>query len=297
MTEMTTERAIHPQAFPEQVKFTYAHQGQSWFRRQLIRSVEKASGSGHFRQLYCDWVAKGAVGNPFEDAVHRLKFRIELAGTPLGEVTRKGGLLLVANHPFGIADGLAMGWLATKMRREVRILTHSLLCTVPEFRSHLLPVDFGETFDARRKTASTRRQATDLLAEGGAVVIFPGGSVATSNRPFSRPAAELPWHPFVARLAITQGTTVVPVYFHGQNSLWFQLASHVSYPLRIALLFHETRRRMGSELSMTIGEPLTSDDLGALPRSDIAGALRQDCLNLGSANSTEEFHWPGHIRW
>jgi putative hemolysin len=281
----------------EQVQFTYAHKDQSWFRRQLIRSVEVISGSHHFKRLYLDWVASGAVGNPFEVAIRLLKFRIELGGTPLAKLPQKGGLLLVANHPFGIADGLVLGWLATQLRSDVRILTHSLLCAAPEFRPYLLPVDFGETPDARRRTATTRFLAADLLANGGCVVIFPSGSVATSNRPFSRPAAEMPWHPFVARLAIKDDVSVLPVYFHGQNSFWFHLASHVSYPLRVALLFNETRKRIGRYIPITVGTPMTSYDFAALPRSDIAAALRKQCLDLGNANSTEAFRWPSYIRW
>lgn len=142
-----------------------------------------------------------------------------------------------------------------------------------------------------------RRRATDALEAGAAVVIFPGGSVATSNRPFSRPAAELPWHPFVARLALTDGTRVVPVYFHGQNSLLFQLASHVSYALRVAMLFGETRRRIGDDIPMTVGTPIEARDLSALPRSEVAHALRRTCLLLGDTDPGEAFCWPSHISW
>lgn len=281
----------------EPVRFSYAHDGQSPFRRWLITSIERASGSRHLKRLYDDWVAAGAEGNPFDVAMNLLQFRPDLHGTPLPALPREGGLLLVANHPFGIADGLALGWLATQLRDQVQILTHSLLCAVPEFRPYLLPVDFGETPQARRTSAATRRTAADLLRSGGAVVIFPGGSVATSNRPFSRSAAELPWHPFVARLALTPETSVIPIHVHGQNSLGFQLASHVSYPLRIAMLFHETRRRIGSDIRMTIGAPMGPSELEVLPRPDIATALRSRCLTLGDADPEDTFHWPRHIRW
>jgi putative hemolysin len=216
---------------------------------------------------------------------------------PLASIPKEGGVLLVANHPFGVADGLALGWLATQLRKDVRILTHSSLCRVPEFEPYLLPVDFAETPEARRRTATMRRRATDALEAGAAVVIFPGGSVATSNRPFSQPAAELPWHPFVARLALTDGTRVVPVFFHGQNSLLFQLASHVSYALRVAMLFGETRRRIGDDIPMTVGTPIEARDLAAVPRPDVADTLRRTCLALGDADPEDTFAWPGHIRW
>jgi putative hemolysin len=282
---------------PERVEFTYSHDGQPWLRRQMICAIERVSGSGHFRDLYEDWVASGSDGNPFDAALAGLNIRIGLSGTPVADISKTGGVLLVANHPFGIADGLSLGWLASQLRQDVRILTHSLLCAAPEFRPYLLPVDFAETPEARRRSATARRRAVEVLENGGAVAIFPGGSVATSNRPFHRPAAELPWHSFVARLATTEGISVVPVHFQGQNSHLFQLASHVSYPLRIALLFHETRRRIGGEIAMTVGDPLPSSDIAVMPRAEIAPALRKACLDLGGADASEAFQWPRHIRW
>ncbi len=297
MAETAIERLGPLPAPTERVAFTYAHDGQSWFRRQLIGAVELASGSRHLERLYDAWVASGAQGNPFDAALRLLELRIELAGTPPASIPRDGGVLLVANHPFGVADGLALGWLATQLRRDVRILTHASLCRVPEFEPYLFPVDFAETAEARRRTAAMRRKATDALDAGAAVVIFPGGSVATSNRPFRRPAAELPWHPFVARLALTAGTHVVPVFCHGQNSRLFQIASHMSYSLRVAMLFGETRRRIGSDVSMTVGAPIEARDLAALPRADVATALRRTCLALGAVDPDESFAWPRHIRW
>ena len=281
----------------ESLRFTYANKDQSWFRRNLIGTVERLSGSHSLEQLYYDWVALGAEGNPFDVAMEKLRFKMVLDGTSRASVPREGGLLLIANHPFGIADGLALGWLATQLREEVRILTHSLLCRAPEFQPFLLPVDFAETSEARRRSATTRRMATDLLKSGGAVVIFPGGSVATSNQPLRRPAAELPWHPFVTRLALTEDTTVLPVHVHGENSSMFHLASHLSYPLRVALLFRETRRRMGGDMHLTLGAPMGPQELAQLPRSDMADTLRRRCLELGHADPDETFVWPSYIKW
>lgn len=279
------------------IRFTYANRNQSWLRRNIINSIERLSGSRYLEQLYFDWVASGAQGNPFDAAIQKLKFPMALNGVSMDSVPSEGGLLLVANHPFGLADGLALGWLATQLRESVCILTHSLLCRVPEFRPFLLPVDFGETSQARRNSAKTRRMAADLLKSGGAVVIFPGGSVATSNQPFRRPAAELPWHPFVTRLALTENTTVLPVHVHGQNSSLFQVASHVSYPLRAALLFRETRRRMGGDMRMTLGTPVMANELARFTRSEITDIFRRRCLELGDADPEETFVWPSYIKW
>jgi putative hemolysin len=215
-------------------------------------------------------------------------------------VPEAGGLLLVANHPFGVVDGLTIGHLGMQLRNNVRIMTNSQLCRVPEVDPHLLPVDFSGTPEARRLTGETRRRAAALLAQGQVVAIFPAGGVATANRPVRGRAVDAPWHPFVGRLATIPGVTTLPVNFSGQNSRLFQIASHLSYPLRIALVFHETRRRMAQPVEMTIGAPITSDELRRLDRDAVTTELRRRVMALASpalSDPDEHYVWPSHIRW
>ncbi len=288
---------------PPQVSFTYSHPGQSLFRRGLIRAVEILSGQPQLQRLYTDWAACGKRPGEsvFDAALRLLKTRPEVTGLHhLAGLPQKGGLLLVANHPFGIVDGLAIGRLGMQLRGNVRIMTNSLLCKVPEVDPHLLPVDFSGTPEARRLTGETRRRAAELLSQGKVVAIFPGGNVATANRPLVGRAVESPWHPFIGRLATLPGVTTLPVHFAGQNSRMFQIVSHLSYPLRIALIFSETRRRIGCPVALTLGAPIPADDLRQLDRQNVAEELRRRTLQLAKValtNVDEVFDWPAHIRW
>ena len=287
---------------PCPVDFTYSHPGQSVFRRGLIRAVEWLSGQPQLRQRYLDWSEAGKRPGEtvFEAALRVLQLRPEFSGAALPQIPTTGGLLIVANHPFGIVDGLALGHLGMALRGNVRILTNSLLCRVPEVDPHLLPVDFSGTPQARRLTAETRRKAADLLARGQVVAIFPAGGVSTANRPLRGQAVDSPWHPFVGRLATVPGTTVLPVHVAGQNSRLFQIASHTSYPLRVALIFHETRRQIGRPVRMTLGRPIPAEDLRALDRDQVATELRRRTMALASPALTdpdEHYVWPKHIRW
>lgn len=284
-------------------QFTYSHSGQSRFRRGLIRTVERLSGRPRLHRMYCDWQASGqrAEESVFAAALRLLDVRLQIEGE--GHLTRiptKGGLLIVANHPFGILDGLTIGQLGMRLRGNAQILTNSLLCQVPEIAPHLLPVDFSGTPEARRLTSATRRRAGELLAEGKVVAIFPAGGVATANSPVKGRACDAEWHPFVGRLATIPGVTTLPVHFSGQNSRLFQIASHLSYPLRVALIFHETRRRMGRPLCLTVGAPIASTDLESVARTDIAGHLRRQTMALAGsrgADPDEVFIWPSHVKW
>jgi putative hemolysin len=218
----------------------------------------------------------------------------------LDRVPHEGGLLIVANHPYGVIDGLALGHLGMLLRGNVHILASSLLCRVPEIEPHLLPVDFASTAKARRLTAESRRKATELLDQGKVVAIFPAGGVATANRPFFGPAMDSAWHPFVGRLASVIGTTVLPVHIAGENSRLFQIASHTSYPLRVALIFNETRRRLGLPIHLSIGKPISAECFSASDRDSIAAELRRRCMALAGptlADPDEQFVWPSYIRW
>lgn len=288
---------------PLAVRFTYSHAGQSRFRRGLIRSVERLSGREALQALYLDWARHGrrAHETVFDAALRMLNVQLDLCGqTDLARIPSEGGLLVVANHPFGILDGLAMGQLAMRLRGNAQILTNSLLCQVPEIAPHLLPVDFSGTPEARRLTSATRRRAVDLLAQGKVVVMFPAGGIATANAPVTGRACDAEWHPFTGRLATIPGVTTLPVHFQGQNSRLFQIASHLSYPLRVAMIFHETRRRMGKTLPMQLGTPIPAKSLDNLPRGEVAGTLRRRTMDLAPnplRDPDEVYHWPQHVRW
>ena len=78
------------------------------------------------------------------------------------------------------------------------------------------------------------------------MIVFPSGGIATTPKLFSREATEEPWAPLVGQLVRRTKASVLPVFFDGQNSPLFQWASHISYAMRIALIFHEVRRRIGT---------------------------------------------------
>jgi putative hemolysin len=287
---------------PLAVRFTYSHSGQSRFRRGLIRSVERLSGRDALQGLYLDWARHGRRPDEtvFDAALRLLQVRIDLCGAEISSIPPVGGLLIVANHPFGILDGLAMGQLAMRLRGNAQILTNSLLCQVPEIAPHLLPVDFSGTPEARRLSSATRRRAVDLLAAGKVVVMFPAGGIATANAPVTGRACDAEWHPFAGRLATIPGVTTLPVHVHGQNSRLFQIASHLSYPLRVSLIFHETRRRMGRTLPLVLGQAIPAATLAALPRGEVAGALRRRTMDLATrplSDPEEVFRWPRHVKW
>jgi putative hemolysin len=169
-------------------------------------------------------------------------------------------LVLIANHPFGIGDGIALTVLAEALGRPYRILVNKDFLKVPEVHDIVLPVDFDETEAALRTNLAMRAEARRLLKAGTSLIIFPSGGVATAEQLFG-PAEELPWKHFSARLVQQAGASVLPIYFEGQNSRLFHLASRYSLMLRLSLLVSEFRKFVGARLRLHVGDVVPFDQL------------------------------------
>jgi putative hemolysin len=165
-----------------------------------------------------------------------------------------------------VGAALMLGLLLDRARGDFRILAHNVFKRAQELNRIILPISFDETKEAVALNLRTRAEALAYLAEGGAIGVFPGGTVSTAARPFGRPM-DPGWRNFTAKMIARSGATVVPVFFEGHNSRLFQLMSHLHPTLRVALLIKEFRARVGGTVRVAIGDPIPADALAPL-RSD-----------------------------
>lgn len=126
----------------------------------------------------------------------------------------------------------------------------------------ILPISFDETREALAENLETRKTALDFLASGGAIGIFPGGTVSTSAKPFSEPL-DTGWRSFTAKMIAKPNATVLPINFEGANSWLFEIASHVHTNLRAVLLIKEFRRRTDEPFKVVIGKPMAAEEITA----------------------------------
>ncbi len=287
-------------ATPGQVRFSYSKPDDIFWKRFIIRGIERLTGQPQLERLYRCWSADDdhQGDNVFKAGLRLMNIALHVNKQALLKAPTEGALLIIANHPFGVVDGLAVMELALRIRPDVKIMVHSLLCKPPEANGYLLPVDFGGTPEARATSAATRRRTVDWLERGHCVVIFPSGGVATAQKPFTANATDSAWHEFVARLARIPKLKILPIFFHGQNSRIFQIASHIHYALRVALLFRESARRMGGAIAATVGAAIEADTLPhAQGRKAVVKHLRKVTFALGGQDGENAFVWPKHIRW
>ena len=232
----------------------------------MIRAMENLTGRIGLIKRARGYEDEVAAGRDFWQVMaDRYGLSLEVVQGTLDAIPRKGPLILIANHPYGILDGLMMGHILSHTRGDFRILANSVFRKAEELNRFILPVSFDETRAAIATNLETRRRSLDVLGEGGAIGIFPGGAVATSAKPFSRPM-DPGWRGFTARMVAKSDATVVPLFFDGQNSRLFQVASHLHQTLRLGLLIKEFGRRVDTPVRVHIGQPLGRDLLEPLSR-------------------------------
>ena len=246
-------------------EFSYANPTQPRIKRWVIRSVEGLSGRNRYFALYNVW--RNEIVPTGQHVFGRM---LELIDVQLGLAQEwppkdlpEGPLVLVANHPFGIGDGVAVLALAERLDRPFRVLINNDLLKIKEMQPYALPVSFDETKEALALNLKTRQEAVRLLKQGVTIVVFPAGGVATARKVFGK-AEDLPWKMFPAKLIQAAGASVVPIHFSGQNGRLFHLASKLSMTLRLSLLVREFRRLRGRSIGVTIGNILPWEELSSI---------------------------------
>jgi len=176
------------------VQFTYADPTFPLPKRALIRAIETMTGQPKLKRLYLENRRNPVPGESFfSAAVRKLKLDVRYDAERLARLPATGPVVVVANHPYGVLDGLVIGWLVEQVRRDFLILTNAVLLNAPDVNGYLLPVDFAGTPEALETNLRTRAIARDHLDRGGCIIVFPAGAV--SPRPTSSAASRLRMRP------------------------------------------------------------------------------------------------------
>lgn len=235
---------------------TYAGSAETRAGRAMIRLLENATGRIRLIRRARGYEKDVERGRDFwQVMLDRFGLSLDVVGGSLGAIPANGPLILVANHPYGILDGLVMGHILRQLRGDFRILANSVFSNAPDLDNLVLPISFDTTKEALQTNLTTRKTALRFLSEGGAIGVFPGGTVSTARTPLSRPMDPV-WRSFTAKMIAKSGATVVPIYFDGQNSRLFQIASHLHVTLRMGLLIKEFRSRVDEPVRMVVGQPI-----------------------------------------
>ena len=261
---------------------SYAHSAQTRGGRVLIKLMENATGRVGLIKRARGYEDDVTIGNDFwQVMVQRYGLHLDIVGGSLKNIPQNKPLIIIANHPYGIIDGLMLGYILAQTRGDFRILANHVFRKAADLNRVILPISFDETKESVKLNLETRKFALDYLHNGGAIGIFPGGTVSTARKPFAHPM-DPAWRSFTARLIAKSGATVVPLFFDVANSSLFQYASRLHYTLRMGLLIKEFRARVGTPVRVVVGGPLDPNEIKAREKDARAlmDYLRQSTYTL-----------------
>ncbi|MDP6416201.1 MAG: lysophospholipid acyltransferase family protein, partial [Gammaproteobacteria bacterium] len=180
----------------------------------------------------------------------------------LDDIPREGPLLIVANHPLGGLEGIAIAKVIAELRPDLRVLTNELLRRIPETADLFIGVDVLSSNTAAGNVVGIK-QVHKHLQKNGAVLIFPAGMVA-AYEPGQRRIQDRSWNRLVGQLVKKYHCTSVPVYVGGRNSSYFYAAGMLHPRLRTALLPRQLANKQGYRLPLIFGRPIPAQELRLL---------------------------------
>ncbi|MAI59139.1 MAG: acyltransferase [Rhodobacteraceae bacterium] len=264
-------------------KLSYASTFENSFQRLVIQTMELLTARLRILRRIRRFEAQGVpFGQAFwKQALDSMGIRLLTPQEQIARIPREGPLVITSNHPHGLVDGMILGELIGRVRTDYKILTRSLLTGVAEIDQFMIPVPFPHEPDALEKNLLMRKQAMDHLKNGGAVAIFPSGTVAASETMFG-PIIERDWNPFTSKMIQRSKADVLPIFFPGANSRLYQIANQISGTLRQGLLLYEIAHAFNKPQSPVVGHVIKREKLTEWsnnPRGFMSW-LRAETLNL-----------------
>lgn len=169
----------------------------------------------------------------------------------------EGAFITVSNHPFGALDGIALIHLIASRRPLFKVMVNMILNQISAMRPNFIAVDAWASDDPAKRAVSVNgiRQALKQLKDGQPVGFFPAG--AMSKTTWRHGLQDRPWQKSILQIIAKAKVPVIPVFFHGSNSRWCNFLGHACWPARSLRLPAEVFRKVGTEMHISVGTPIS----------------------------------------
>lgn len=223
--------------------------------QSLRAPLETMIGLDALNEIYHNSVA---LNDPayFSDCVLQVMgVNYRISEQDFARIPKNGKIVIVANHPFGGIEGIILGAILQKARPDVKIMANYMLSAIPEMRDLFIFVDpFGGPESARANLAGMKK-TIDWLRNDHALGVFPAGEV--SHLKFgSRKIVDPQWSETIAKIIRKTESSVIPMFFIGNNRMPFQLAGLLHPRMRTALLPRELLNKKGTTIEVRVGKPI-----------------------------------------
>jgi putative hemolysin len=232
--------------------------------------------------------AQPKQGIEFIDAIlEGCGVNIEYDERELRNIPKEGGFIAIANHPYGGIEGMVLLKVLLTARPDAKLMANFLLKKIPNLSDFFIAVNPFENVD-HSSSISGLKNTLNLLADGTPIGIFPAGEVSTYKIDKQEVTDRL-WHPVVGKIIAKAKVPVVPIYFHGNNGLLFNLLSLIHPALRTAKLPSELFNKQGHTIRLRIGKPINADDIAEYTNNpQLLNFLRAKTYALGTGLEEEK---------
>ena len=237
------------------IAFTFASAEVNIISRQFIKIIELLTGKIKLKKLYDQYLLEdNPPENFWNDAVKKLKFNLQTNFQEGSFIPKRGRLIIVANHAFGVADGVSLCSVVSKIRQDYKIITHKVLRQAEAVKDKIIPIDFSTNRAAMLSNIDARKEAEKILQNDGVIIMFPSGQIATKkDLKLKTRAFDGNWKQFVSKLIVKTKSPVLPSYFEGQNSQLYHIANKMGQTFRYSLLMYELTRKIGDTINVHFG--------------------------------------------
>ena len=230
---------------------------------QLQGLAGKLAPVARVRDLYRR-VQRSPQGFRLENLLAEMRIELKVHSADQFRIPVTGPVVVVANHPYGVLDGLLLALLLTRARPDVKILTNFLLADIPELQRNCIFVDPFHTDRSIESNRKAIREALSWLEGGGMLAIFPAGEAFHFHMPTAH-VADAPWSDTAVRLIRRTGASALPVFFCGHNGVGFQLLGMIHPKLRTAFLLQEFLKQEGKTVEVRVGSTVPAHVIGSVP--------------------------------
>lgn len=203
---------------------------------------------------YCD--------TPGIEFAHRLateefKWKLHVDNMEVIERFKEGPFITVSNHPFGSYDGILLLDIVGSVRPDFKVMVNLILNQIQAMRPNFIAVDPLKSDDPEKKKITMQgiREALKHVKEGHPLGFFPAGAVSKLNSKLR--LTDRQWQPTIIRLIRQLQVPVIPIFFHGSNSAFFNILGVIDWRLRTLRLPGEIMHSYGKEVRVSIGEPIS----------------------------------------
>lgn len=208
-------------------------------------------------RTYCD-----TPGIPFSTRLVKEEFNFTLRVDNEKVLTefKTGPFITVSNHPFGAMDGIILLHLVGQYRDDYQVMVNMLLDKITAMRSSFIAVNPIPGDDPEKKIVTMQgiRKAMAHVKAGHPLGFFPAGAVSKLDR--SLRVRDRQWQPSVIRLIQQLKVPVIPIFFHGHNSAFFNILGLIDWRLRSLRLPKELFSMRGDTIHISVGDPISPEE-------------------------------------